>query len=74
MLCLSQKWFGITSLELDHWRCMCVTHSFLTVDVRMCQYVLLMGHGAVLTSSVKVSASVYYVDRNMTAYLKQRIG
>lgn len=48
-----------------------MTHSFIIVDVRMCQYVLLMGHGAVLTSTVKVSAFVYYVDRNTAAIISK---
>ncbi len=68
---LSQKRFGITSHAWDHWRCMCVRHIFITVGVRMYQYVLLVGHGAVLTSSVKVSASVYYAHRNMMLILQR---
>ncbi len=39
----------------------------------MYQYVLLVGHGAVLTSSVKVSASVYYAHRNMSWFCKESV-
>uniref|UniRef100_A0A8C1FF37 Sushi domain containing 1 n=1 Tax=Cyprinus carpio carpio TaxID=630221 RepID=A0A8C1FF37_CYPCA len=73
MFFLSQQRFGITSHAWDHWHCMCATHIFITVGMRMYQYVLLMGHGVVLTSSVKVSIFFYYAHGNMTLNLKQRM-